>query len=125
MIAETGGSPSTRPAPLVLMMAGQKGSNEMKKSDPVDTLYNKVFDLPNPSQNVNKWLKAVIVNFDDERGDLIVTNDNFGTRRKYANFTEGRKAAGLHPMQIVFSGVEMEHLTGGRYINQHDEICKF
>ena len=34
--------------------------------------------------NVNKYVKAVVVNFGDERGDIIVENDNFGTRRKYA-----------------------------------------
>lgn len=76
-------------------------------------------------ESVNKYVKAVIVNFGDERGDIIVYNDNFGTRRKYADFTEGKKTAGLNPLQIVFSGIEAEHLTGGRYINANDEECVF
>ena len=75
--------------------------------------------------NVNRFVKAVIVNFSDERGDIIVENDNFGTRRKYADFTEGKKKAGLHPMQIVFSGIEMAKICGDRYINQRGEVCVF
>ena len=42
-----------------------------------------------------------------QQGDIIVKNDNFGTRRKYADFTEGKKKANLHPLQIVFSGLEI------------------
>ena len=40
-------------------------------------------------------------------------------------FTEGKKKAGLHPMQIVFSGLEMARICGERYINQNGEICAF
>ena len=75
--------------------------------------------------NVNKYVKAVIINFGDERGDIIVENDNFGTRRKYADFTNGKKKAGLHPMQIVFSGVDVARAFGDRYVNKNNEICCF
>ena len=75
--------------------------------------------------NVNKYVKAVIINFDDERGDIIVENDNFGTRRKYADFTNGKKKAGLNPMQIVFSGIDIARACGDRYVNKNNEICCF
>lgn len=74
---------------------------------------------------VNKAVKAVIVNFGDERGDIIVENDNFGTRRKYADFTEGKKKAGLNPMQIVFSGVDFAAVKKDRYIGADDKVHTF
>ena len=74
--------------------------------------------------NVNKYVKAVIINFGDERGDIIVENDNFGTRRKYADFTNGKKKAGLHPLQIVFSDIDIARVSGDRYVN-NNEICCF
>lgn len=95
------------------------------KADLTTKIYNNVFDIQENHNKINKFVKAVIINFGDERGDIIVTNDNFGTRRKYANFTEGKKKAGLHPMQIVFSGIELAHICHDRYINQNDEICEF
>lgn len=75
--------------------------------------------------NVNKFVKAVIVNFGDERGDIIVKNDNFGTRRKYADFTNGKKEVGLNPLQIVFAGIDIERTVNGRYINANNEVCYF
>lgn len=95
------------------------------KADKTTKMYKKVFGVNENHENVNKFLKAVIINFGDERGDIIVTNDNFGTSRKYADFTEGKKKAGLHPMQIVFSGLEMAKLSHERYVNANDEICTF
>lgn len=83
-----------------------------------------VFNVKLTSENENRKIKAVIVNFGDERGDIVVTNDNFGTRRKYPCFTQGKKAAGLHPLQIVFLG--LQYATGrDRYINENDEIRYF
>lgn len=70
-------------------------------------------------------MKAVVINFGDSRGDIIVKNDNFGTRRKYADFTNGKKEAGLHPLQIVFTGLEIARITHERYINEKNEICYF
>ena len=75
--------------------------------------------------NVNKYVKAVIINFGDERGDIIVENDNFGTRRKYADFTNGKKKAGLNPLQIVFSGIDIARVCGDRYVNKNNDICCF
>ena len=75
--------------------------------------------------NVNKYVKAVIINFGDERGDIIVENDNFGTRRKYTDFTNGKKKAGLHPMQIVFSDIVIARACGDRYVNKNNEVCCF
>ena len=95
----------------------------MKKE--LTTKITKVMGYNENHTNVNKFVKAVIVNFGDDRGDVIVGNDNFGTRRKHADFTEGKKKAGLHPMQIVFSGIEMARIFGERYINQNGEICAF
>ena len=89
-------------------------------------LYKDVFDIDEVHTNVNNFIKAVIVNFGDERGDIIVKNDNFGTRRKYADFTNGKKEAGLNPLQIVFSGLDIEvNFENSRYINKNDEVCYF
>lgn len=71
--------------------------------------------------NVNKEIKAVIVNFGDKRGDIIVENDNFGTRRKYADFTNGKKKAGLNPLQIVFLGLNI-CCDNDRYIGKDDQV---
>lgn len=95
------------------------------KADATTKFYKKVFNVEESHTNVNKFLKAVIINFEDERGDIIVYNDNFGTRRKYADFTKGKKAAGLHPLQIVFAGVDIAKVCHDRYINANDEICTF
>ena len=75
--------------------------------------------------NANKYVKAVIINFGDERGDIIVENDNFGTRRKYADFTNGKKKAGVHPMQIVLADIDIARDCGDRYVNKNDEVCYF
>ena len=95
------------------------------KKEVTTRICKNVFGMKENHENVNQFVKAVIVNFGDERGDIVVENDNFGTRRKYADFTEGKKKAGLHPVQIVFSGLEMERICGERYINQNGEICAF
>lgn len=95
------------------------------KADTTTKIYKKVFNTKENHGDINKRCKAVIINFGDERGDIIVKNDNFGTRRKYADFTEGKKTAGLSPLQIVFSGLEIAHACGDRYINANDEICTF
>ena len=75
--------------------------------------------------NVNKFVKAVVLNFGDDRGDIIVENDNFGTDYKYADFTEGKKKAGIHPMQIVFTGVDTAKHFKERYVGVDDEIHYF
>lgn len=95
------------------------------KKELTTKIYKDVFGVEENHENVNEFVKAVIINFGDERGDIIVENDNFGTRRKYADFTEGKKKAGLHPMQIVFSGIDAARAMKERYINQDDEICTF
>lgn len=95
------------------------------KRELTTTIYKKVFGYDEDHQNVNKLIKAVIINFGDERGDIIVENDNFGTRRKYADFTEGKKKAGLHPMTIVFSGIETAKIFHERYIDKNGNIQTF
>lgn len=95
------------------------------KADSTTKIYKSVFDIKENHDKVNKFVKAVIINFGDERGDIVVKNDNFGTRRKYADFTNGKKEAGLNPMQIVFTGIDSEHALHTKYINQDDEICEF
>lgn len=95
------------------------------EKDITTTIYKEVFGIDENHKDVNKHIKAVIINFGNEQGDIIVENDNFGTRKKYACFTEGKKKAGLHPLQIVFSGIDFEHGLGGRYINENDEIKFF
>ena len=96
----------------------------MAKTDITTKIY-KSFGVTENHENINKIMKAVVINFGDERGDIIVENDNFGTRRKYACFTEGKKKAGLNPMQIVFSGIDVARICHDRYINQNDEVCEF
>lgn len=96
------------------------------KKEMAAKVYSDVFGKNiDEGKNINSWLKAVIVNFGDDRGDIRVKNDNFGTRRKYADFTNGKCEAGLHPMQIVFAGIDVEHMLGGQYINKNDEVCAF
>lgn len=96
-----------------------------RKKELTTEIYKKVFNVDENHKDVNKFMKAIIINFGDERGDIVVENDNFGTRRKYADFTEGKKKAGLHPMQIVFSGIEPAQIFHTKYINRNDEICEF
>lgn len=100
-------------------------NEEDKDMDLTTVIYKKIFNRDEDHEGVNNWMKAVIINFGDERGDIIVSNDNFGTDKPYANFTNGKKAAGLHPMEIVFRGLDFEKLFGDRYINADDEICLF
>ena len=95
------------------------------KKELTTKVYKRVFDIEENHKNINRFVKAVIINFGDERGDIIVKNDNFGTRRKYADFTNGKKEAGLHPLQIVFSGLEMAEICHDRYINANNEVCYF
>lgn len=97
----------------------------MENADVTTKLNKKVFNYEEDHTNVNSYLKAVIINFGDERGDIIVKNDNFGTNEKYANFTEGKKEAGLSPMQIVFSGVDFAKVCHERYIGADDQIHEF
>ncbi|MDD6445056.1 MAG: hypothetical protein PUF81_04345 [Lachnospiraceae bacterium] len=102
----------------------KKGGSTLK-ADVTTRIYKNVFGWEIDEKDVNKHVKAVIINFGDDRGDIIVENDAFGTRRKHANFTKGKEKAGLHPMQIVFCGYEDAHLHKDRYINENDEICFF
>lgn len=95
------------------------------KRDLTTKIYDNIFGVKENHGKINKFVKAVIINFGDERGDIIVENDNYGTRRKYADFTEGKKKAGLHPMQIVFSGLETAHICHDRYIGADNEIHVF
>lgn len=95
------------------------------KRDITTAIYADVFGIKENHNRVNKFVKAVIINFGDARGDIIVTNDNYGTRRKYACFTEGKKRAGLHPLQIVFCGLEEARICGDRYIGPDDKIHAF
>ena len=94
------------------------------KADATTKLYSKI-NVKEDHTNVNKFVKAIVINFGDERGDIVVKNDNYGTRRKYADFTNGKKEAGLQPMQIVFSGVDVAKLCNERYIGRDDQIHTF
>lgn len=95
------------------------------KADLTTKVYKKVFGHTENHFMVNKIVKAVIINFGDERGDIIVENDNFRARRKYADFTEGKKKANLHPGQIVFTGIEDACMFHERYIGADDKIHTF
>lgn len=101
------------------------GKGKAMKADLTTKIYKEVFGVEEDHFNVNREVRSVVINFGDERGDIIVKNDNFGTRRKYADFTNGKKEAGLHPMQIVFSGLEMAKLCHERYIGRDGEIHNF
>ena len=95
------------------------------KKDLTTKIYQEAFGIDENHENVNKFMKAVIINFGDDRGDIIVENDNFGTDEKYADFTEGKRKAGLHPMQIVFSGIETAKICHDRYIDAGGNIKTF
>lgn len=96
-----------------------------RKKDVTTQIYDKVFGIKEDHGNVNSYVKAVIINFGDERGDIVVENDNFGTKRKYADFTEGKKKAGLNPMQIVFTGENDAKVMHSKYINKDGKMCEF
>ena len=87
--------------------------------------YRDVFGIRENHGKVNRFVKAVIINEGDDRGDIIVANDNYGTNRKYANFTEGKKAAGLPPTYIAFPGVETAIMCKQKYIGPDDKIHVF
>ena len=93
------------------------------KADATTRLYKKVYGIEESHADVNKHVKAIIVEY--ASGTVVVKNDNFGTRRKYADFTNGKKEAGLRPLDIVFSGVELAHILHDKYINEKDEVCFF
>lgn len=95
------------------------------KADITTKLYAGLFNRPENHNGVNKRVKAVIINFGDARGDIIVANDNYGTRRKYADFTQGKKAAGINPLQVVFAGVDVAKACHDRYIGPDDQIHEF
>ena len=95
------------------------------KKELTTRIYEDVFGIKENHFNINKEVRAVIINFGDNRGDIIVENDNFGTRRKYADFTDGKKKTGLHPMQIVFAGIETAKTFHERYVGKDGEIHTF
>ena len=84
------------------------------KKELTTKIYKKEFKIEENHTNINQFLKAIILEFEDEK--IIVENDNYGKKRKYADFTNGKKKAGLHPMQIVFSGIEAAKITHQKYI---------
>lgn len=92
------------------------------KTEPVIKMYTNLFDDKH-NVKINKLIKAVIINLDGK--DYTVTNDNFNTRRKYPDFTEGKKAAGLHKHQIVFLGIELARVTNDRFIDNNDQLHHF
>lgn len=95
------------------------------KKDLTTKIYEDVLGVRENHRRVNSLVKAVVINFGDDRGDIIVENDNYGTNEPYADFTEGKKKAGLHPMQIVFSGLDTAKLMHDRYIGPDDQIHTF
>lgn len=95
------------------------------KRDLTTKIYDETFNIKENHEDVNKYMKAIIINFNDERGDIVVDNDNFGTRRKFADFTEGKKKAGLDPMQIVFTGVDSAKVLHQKFIDKNGNVCTF
>lgn len=93
------------------------------KADITTKIYKSIFGIKENHKNINSFLKAVILEIDGK--EIIVENDNYGTRRKYADFTEGKKKAGLNPLQIVFSGIEAESIFHTKYIGKDDCIHEF
>lgn len=92
--------------------------------DNVTRMYREIGFMEN-HKNVNKFVKAVVINFGDERGDIFVENSNFGTDEEFADFTDGRKKSGLHPGQVVFSGIDVATAMKDRYIGPDDKIHTF
>ena len=95
------------------------------KKEITTIIYDKVFKIKENHAKINSYVKAIIINFGDERGDIVVKNDNYGTRRKYADFTNGKKEAGLNPLQIVFTGIENAKIMKERYVGSDNKIYTF
>lgn len=93
------------------------------KRDVTTRIYDKVFNVKENHNKVNEFVKAIILEFSDRI--VIVENDNFGTKRKYADFTEGKKKAGLNPLQIVFTGIENEKLFHTKYVGGDNKVHTF
>lgn len=80
--------------------------------------------LKSDFSNLNKVLKSVIVDFKDGNGEIIIDNDNFGTRRKYPDFHPEKH--GLHRAQIVCGGIWCAaHIDDQAYIDNNNNICYF
>lgn len=98
-----------------------KGSKEMSTQ-----IYKKVFGLKENHYQVNRYVKSVIIDFGEKHGgEVVVKNDNFGTTEKYADFTNGKKEAGLHPMQIVFRGIDTARELHDKFVAPDDKIYRF
>lgn len=93
------------------------------KKDITAKIYKNVFGVEENHENVNSFLRAIILEFSEKT--VIVENDNFGTNRKYADFTKGKEKAGLDPMQIVFSGVDVERIFHTKYIGKDNKVHTF
>lgn len=92
------------------------------KTEPVIKIYTELFDYKHDVKT-NKLIKAVVISINEK--DYTVTNDNFNTRRKYPDFTEGKKAEGLHKHQIVFLGIELASVTNDRFIDNNNQLHYF
>lgn len=75
------------------------------KMDISDKIYKDVFKQNNNVIGLNKIIKGIVYTTKDGK-EIIIKNDNFGTRRKYLDFTNGRKEANIHPLQIIVSDVD-------------------
>lgn len=95
----------------------------MTKADNTIKTALKSYELN--QKDVNKHVKAVILDFNDGRGEIVLENQNFKTRRKYADFTEAKKKAGLHPFQIVLMDIDIAIACRMKYIDENDEIRFF
>ena len=92
------------------------------KMDISDKIYKDVFKQKNNLTGLNNIIKGIVYTTKDGK-EKIIKNDNFGTRRKYLDFTNGRKEANIHPLQIIVS--EFDFLFDDTYfIDKNDKKRK-
>lgn len=73
--------------------------------------------------NENSWLRSVI--FEMNGKSYEIENANFGLRRKYPDFMESKKAHGLHPLQIVYAGLDIERYGNSKFRDKYGAIHSF
>lgn len=91
-----------------------------------DIYYSKVGIITGKSLvtgKENTWMRSVI--FEMNGKEYEIENANFGLRRKYPDFMESKKAHGLHPLQIIYAGVDIEKTGTAKYRDKYGEIHKF
>lgn len=90
--------------------------------------YEKAFDIDIDCKGFNDIVRGLVVELYDADGNMntyLVDNDNFGTDEEGMCFNDGRRKAGLPPMQVVFWGIEEAIENDRKFIDADNNIRSF